>query len=149
VFELNVFGQTILIKEKNKWAVIGQDADAIKAAPDDPTKLLGGLDTSYDVGIRLYVQNIPEVYRAMAIDQLRQGVESGLGRLPDEGDSDFEARKKITEKQLEALTTAINDVDQLTLGLRNREQTGDRRIDARQPRVRLRLAAGSGVRQYG
>ncbi len=117
MFELNVFGQTILIKEKNKWAVIGQDADAIKAAPDDPTKLLGGLDTSYDIGIRLYVQNIPEVYRAMAIDQLRQGVESGLGRLPDEGDSDFEARKKIAEKQLEALTTAINDVDQLTLGV--------------------------------
>jgi hypothetical protein len=116
VFELNVFGQTIFVKEKNKWAVIGQTTEAVNGAAGDPAKLLGGLETSYDVALRLYIQNIPEVYRSMAIDQLRMGVETGLGRLPNEGDTEYEARKKITEKQLETLTTAISDIDQLTLG---------------------------------
>jgi hypothetical protein len=117
VFELNVFGQQILVLEKNKWAVVGQAKEAIAAAPDDPTKLLDGLETKYDVGLRLYVQNIPEVYRSLAIDQLRMGVESGLGRTPNEDDAQYEARRKITESQLDALTSAINDIDQVTLGV--------------------------------
>ncbi|MGD9723301.1 MAG: hypothetical protein AB7O59_18290 [Pirellulales bacterium] len=116
LYGLNVFGQPIMAKQKDKWAIIGQTAEAVNGAPSDPTKLLAGLETSYDVAIRLYVQNIPEVYRSMAIDQLRAGVESGLGRMPDESDADYETRKKITEKQLDALTSAINDVDQITLG---------------------------------
>ena len=117
LYELNVFGQEVLVKEKNKWAVIGQSAEAIASAPDDPAELLDGLDTKYDVGLRLYVQNIPEVYRSLAIDQLRVGVESGLGRLPNEGEAEYEARRAITENQLDALTTTIDDIDQVTLGV--------------------------------
>jgi len=116
LYELNVFGQGILVKEKAGWAIVGQSADAVNAAPADPAKLLGGLDKDYDVAIRLHVQNIPEVYRSMAIDQLRAGVESGLGRGAEESEEAYQARKKITETQLEALTRAINDIDQLTLG---------------------------------
>ncbi len=116
VYALNVFGQEIVVKEVNKWAIVAQTLEAVTAAPAEPATLLAGMDTSYDVAIRLYVQNIPEVYRSLAIDQLRMGVESGLGRMPDEDDKQYEARRAITEKQLDALTTAINDVDQLTLG---------------------------------
>jgi hypothetical protein len=116
VFELNVFNQRILVKEKNKWAIVAMDEEVIKGAADDPAKLLAGLDASYDVGLRLYVQNIPEVYRSMAIDGLRQGVESGLTREPDESDEDYAARKKLTGSSVEILTNAINDIDQVTLG---------------------------------
>ncbi|MEX2112941.1 MAG: hypothetical protein WD845_07130 [Pirellulales bacterium] len=116
LYQLNVFGQEIVVKEANKWAIVGQAVDAVNAAPAEPTKLLDGMDTNYDVAIRLYVQNIPEVYRSLAIDQLRMGVESGLGRTPDEDDAQYEARRAITEKQLDALTTAISDIDQVTLG---------------------------------
>ena len=132
IFELNVFGQQVLVKETNKWAIIGQAAEAINAAPSNPTKLLAGLETKYDVALRLYVQNIPEVYRSLAIDQLRMGVESGLGRGPDEGEAEYEARREITEKQLEVLTTAINDIDQITLGAvaRSRRQERPRRPGA-------------------
>ena len=116
LYELNVFGQPILVKQKGSWAVIGQDADAVGEAPDNPSELLNGLEKNYDIDVRLYVQNIPEVYRSMAIDQLRMGVDSGLGRLPNEDDAQYEARRAITESQLDMLTEAINDIDEITLG---------------------------------
>ena len=84
--------------------------------PKDPTKLFGGLDKSYDVAVRLYVQNVPELYRSLLIDQLRMGVEAGLDSRRSESDEAYAARKKMVETQIEALTKAINDVDQLTLG---------------------------------
>lgn len=137
-FELTVFNQKIFVKEKNRWAFIGQSLEALAKVPADPTKLLGGLDTTYDVAVRLYVQNIPEMYRSLAIDQLRMGVESGLGRLPDESEETYQARKKITEKQLDAITTAINDLEQLTLG-------AALDINAKTARIDLTVAAVSGT----
>ncbi|HEV3137371.1 MAG TPA: hypothetical protein VGZ26_05695, partial [Pirellulales bacterium] len=117
VFEINVFGQKLFVKEtKTKWAFVSMSPEAIADVPKDPAKLLGGLDKDYDVALRLNVQNIPELYRSLAVDQLRLGVESGLDRTPNESDADFAARKKMVDGQIKALTTAINEIDQLTLG---------------------------------
>jgi hypothetical protein len=117
VFELNVFGQKIFAKEtKTKWAFISMSPESLADVPKDPTKLLGGLDKDYDIALRLNVQNIPELYRSLAVDQLRMGVESGLDRMPNESDADYAARKKMVDSQIKALTDAINEIDQLTLG---------------------------------
>lgn len=117
VFELNVFNQKLVVKEKNGWAFVGQTVEALDAAPKDPTQLFGGLEKSYDVAARLYVQNVPELYRTLLIDQLRVGVEAGLNREEGESDEAFAARQKMVETQIEALSKTINDVDQLTLGI--------------------------------
>ncbi len=37
-------------------------------------------------------------------------------RLPDETDADYESRKQITQNQVKQMTTAIKEMDQLTLG---------------------------------
>src|SRR5690606_19590889 len=66
---------------------------------------------------RLHIQNVPEVFRTMLIDQLRVGVEAGLQRQEGESDESFESRRKLVESQIDGLTTAINDLDTLTLGL--------------------------------
>jgi hypothetical protein len=117
VFELNVFNQKVFVKEKNGWAFVGQTTEALESVPKDPTQLFGGLEKSYDVAARLYVQNVPELYRTLLIDQMRMGVEASLSRQTDESDEAFESRKKMVATQIEALSKAINDVDQLTLGV--------------------------------
>ena len=117
VFELNVFNQKLVVKEKNGWAFVAQTVEALDAAPKDPTQLFGGLEKSYDVAARLYVQNVPELYRNLLVDQLRVGVEAGLNRGEGESDEAFAARQKMVETQIEALSKTINDVDQLTLGV--------------------------------
>ena len=85
--------------------------------PDDPVSLLGGLDKQYDVAIRLSVQNIPEVFRQLAIDQIKMGVEGSLEQSPGESDEQYEQRSKTTQQQLDTLVTTLNELDEVTVGL--------------------------------
>jgi hypothetical protein len=117
VFELDVFNQKIYVKEKATWAYLSTAPEPLANLPKDGAEIFGDLAKKYDIAGRLHVQNVPEVFRTMLIDQLRVGVESGLGRQPDESDEAYETRKKMVEGQIESLTTAINDLDQLTLGI--------------------------------
>ncbi len=70
VFELTVFNQKIFAKETGGWGFFGQSPDALAGLPKDPTKLLSGLDKSYDIAVKLHVQNIPDLYRSLLVDQL-------------------------------------------------------------------------------
>ena len=106
----------LFLKEVEGWAFISQNPEGLAKAPKDPTKLLGGLDKQYDVAIRLGVQNIPEAFRQLAIDQIKLGVEGGLDQLPNETDEQYETRSKLTEKQMDALATMINELNDVTLG---------------------------------
>ncbi len=116
MFELSVFNFKIYAKEQNGWAFIGQSAEALSQLPKDPTKLLEGLDKSYDIALRLHVQNVPEVYRSLVMDQLQMRVDAGTTKRPDETDEAFAARKAVHEKMLDTLTKVVGDLDQLTLG---------------------------------
>ncbi|MES1213469.1 MAG: hypothetical protein ABUL64_02690 [Singulisphaera sp.] len=107
----------LYVKEHKGYAYLSQDAASLSSLPDDPTKMLGGLDKQYDVAVRLNVQNIPEVFRQLAIDQIKMGVEGSLEQGPDESDEDFEQRSKMTQQQMDTLVTTLNELDELTLGL--------------------------------
>ena len=71
VFELQsttpAVPQSVFVKQSGDWAFIGQNADAVAQVPADPVAQLDGLHQQYDVAVRLYVQNIPELFRQMAI----------------------------------------------------------------------------------
>ncbi|HVU87398.1 MAG TPA: hypothetical protein VHD36_08750 [Pirellulales bacterium] len=107
----------LYLKEHKGYGYLSQDAASLSSLPDDPTKLLGGLDKQYDVAVRLNVQNIPEVFRQLAIDQFKMGVEGSLEQGPDESDEQFEQRSKMTQQQMDTLVTTLNELDELTLGL--------------------------------
>jgi len=117
IFELDVFNQKIYVKESNTWAYLSTSPEPLATLPKNGGDLFDGLEKSYDVAGRLFVQNVPEVFRTMLIDQLRVGVEAGLGRQPEESEEAYESRRKLVEGQIDSLTTAINELDQLTLGL--------------------------------
>jgi hypothetical protein len=129
VLELNVFDQKIVVKEKNGWAFMGMAPEALVDLPKDPGKLFGGLDKSYDLAARLYMQNLPEVYRSLLVDQLRGGVEAGLARQGDETDEAFAARKKLVTDQIDSLSKSVNEVDQLTVGLALDAKAKSGRVD--------------------
>lgn len=129
VFELDVFNQKIYVKELNKWAFLSTSPEALANLPKDASTLFGGLDKSYDIAGRLHVQNVPEVFRTMIIDQLRVGVEAGLARQPEESDEAFATRKKLVESQIDSLTKAINELEQLTLGLAIDQTTNSAHLD--------------------
>ncbi len=122
IFELDVFNQKIYVKESNTWAYLSTSPEPLATLPKNGGDLFDGLEKTYDIAGRLHVQNVPEVFRTMLIDQLRVGVEAGLARQPGESDEAYDTRKKMVETQIDSLTDAINDLDTLTLGLiANRE----------------------------
>lgn len=106
----------IYLKEKDGYAYLSQDSAGLQNLPKDPTKLLGGLDKKYDVAVRLNIQNIPEVFRQLAIDQIKLGVEGSLEQAPGETDAAYEARSKVTQQQMDAMVTMINELDEVVLG---------------------------------
>jgi len=117
VFELDVFNQKIYVKESNTWAYLSTSPEPLDNLPKNGGDLFDGLEKSYDIAGRLHVQNVPEVFRTMIVDQLRVGVEAGLAKQESESDEAYESRKKMVEAQIDSLTDAINDLESLTLGV--------------------------------
>jgi hypothetical protein len=66
--------------------------------------------------VQVNVQNLPDSLRELAIDQLRTGMEAGLQQEDGESDEQYATRKAMAEQQLEAMSTAANELDQVTLG---------------------------------
>ncbi len=117
IFELDVFNQKIFVKEKKTWAYLSTSPEPLASLPENGGDLFDGLEKNYDIAGRLHVQNVPEVFRTMLIDQLRMGVDAGLARQSGESDEAFDTRKKMVDAQIDSLTAAIDDLEQLTLGV--------------------------------
>lgn len=111
-------GIPMYVKEKDGWAFIAQSPDNLTELPGDPLKLLGGLNTEYDVAVRAYLQNIPQIFRQMAMDAIKQGVQAGMQRQAggDEDNAQKQLSNQLVEKQMNELVTALNEMDQITLG---------------------------------
>jgi len=116
VLEIDAKNQTLYLKEQGGWAFIAQTPESLASLPKDPLKLLGGLEKQYDVAVRVNVKNIPEMYRDLAIDQLKAAMQGSFDKKEGEADDEFEARKQVLEQQLENNLMLINETDQLTLG---------------------------------
>lgn len=90
---------------------------ALKTLPADPTALLGTLPKEYDIGVRAFVQNVPEDMRGEWVRLIRQGMEQGLRQSPGEDDNAFAMRKKLVESQMAQLETVFKELDTFTLGV--------------------------------
>ena len=116
VVSLQVAGQEVFAKEKSGWAFIGQTAESLSSLPADPVKLLAGLNPQYDIAIKLNLQNIPQMYRTMIVDQIKAGVEQNTAQQPGEDDDAYASRKKAMDAQVEQTVTLINETKDVTVG---------------------------------
>lgn len=114
--EIQVGENPLYVKQQGNWAFLARDTMMLTNLPDDPGALLQGLEKEYDLAVRAYVNNIPDVFRQMAIDQMKIGVEQGLQPDEDETDEEFQARVDVTRKQVDQMITMINDLNTITVG---------------------------------
>ena len=124
-------GQTLYAKAKGGWAFLSQDEDSLGSLPD-PAALMGGMEKRYDIGIRMNFQNVPEIYRDLAVTGLKAGIRSSLKKNDGETDEQFAERKKFIQAQMRQVTRAINDLDELTIGMK---------VDGSQQKVAMEFAA--------
>ena len=117
ITEIELPDQTIYLKEGNNWTFAAQSAEALDSAPADPSDQLKEIAADYDLGVRVMVQNVPEMYREMALEQLQAGMEEGLEREDNESDEEYEQRRNLAIVQVEQIADLIKGIDVLSLGL--------------------------------
>ncbi|HTU25413.1 MAG TPA: hypothetical protein VMF30_08455 [Pirellulales bacterium] len=115
VIELADKNPRLYLKEKNGWVFIGQSPENLANLPADPLKWLDGLNTQYEFGLKFYIHNIPDAFRSLAIDYLKNVLVS-MPADEDEDEATAEKRKDLTAKQVKSLSDSINALDQITLG---------------------------------
>jgi hypothetical protein len=115
VVAIKRLSKTLYMKEQNGWLFIGPSAGSLAKLPADPSAWLAGLDKQYDIGIKLYVQAIPEKYRGQALGAFRDLIEDVPSR-DGEGKAIKEKRLAWLNEQAKELTDSIKSVDQFSLG---------------------------------
>ena len=106
----------VYIKEQTGWAFVAQTADAFANVPANPAAALGNLPNEYDFAARVNVNNIPEMYRAIAVAQLQAGIQQGLARQPGEDAAQHELRKSLLENNARQISRMVNEVQDVTVG---------------------------------
>ncbi|QEG40710.1 hypothetical protein [Roseimaritima ulvae] len=110
----------LYIKQSGKWAFAAQNRELLKDLPADPLKLLGGLDKTYDVAVRVNVQQVPVDQRNMLIGALKQGFQQGMARQAAGSGADAEAAaeaQRVAEASLQQLEDEIENTETLMFGL--------------------------------
>lgn len=116
VYELELPEQTIYFQNAGAWTFVAQTPGALANAPADPSAMLTKLVDTYDLGVTLMAQNVPDMYRQIAIEQLRQGMQEGLEQEENETDDEFEFRKNLAESQIDQISDLIQGLDIATIG---------------------------------
>ncbi len=117
ITELELPDQTIYLKETDKWTYVAQSPEALASTPNDPSEVLQKLVKDYDLGVQVMVQNVPEMYRELALEQLRVGMEQGLIRGEEETDEEYELRRRLATIQVDQIADLIEGIDEVTVGL--------------------------------
>ena len=114
---LNVNGQTMFVKAQGDWALVAPMPQMMETLPANPGEFFAPLAKQYDLGVQVFVQNVPEPFRQMAVQQFTQSMEAGLKQLPGESDEEYALRKSVAQAQMQQITQMIEEMDELTLGL--------------------------------
>ncbi|WP_168205441.1 hypothetical protein [Bythopirellula goksoeyrii] len=117
ITQISANGQTLFGKQGKDWAYLSMMPQMLENLPENPDRIFASLTDEYDIGLRANVQNVPEAYRQMLIQQIKAGMEAGMKPMPNESDEKFQARKQMTTVQVEQLERAINEINELTVGL--------------------------------
>jgi hypothetical protein len=102
-------GMEVYVRDSNGYAVVTRSKDV--ALPSDPVAAFGGLNTTYDIGIRVFLQNVPAEMKQMAIGQIRGVMEYAAKQQAEDG-----LAEKNMQDQVKAIEKLFNEADQITLG---------------------------------
>ena len=117
VFQIDTKRKPVYVQQKGDWAFVCDKPEGLAHTPEDPSRLLGGLNTRYDLAMRINAANVPEKHRKKAIARMREEGEKNLHAMPGETEEEFAVRKRLSEKIFRSIVEAINDLDKITIGV--------------------------------
>jgi hypothetical protein len=117
VYSIDYRNNRLYVQEKKGWAFISNSTDVLAHTPADPLPLLGGLDKSYDLAVRIAFKNIPAIYRMMMKAGMQGGLQQGMDRRPGESDDEYNVRSKVARQTMEQINQTLDDLDTFVLGV--------------------------------
>ena len=111
-------GASLFAKKSGAWALLSMAPAMLEGLPADPGAEFAALVNEYDIAAKVMVKNLPEAQRQQAIEAMSQGAQQGLKKEPNESDAAYAERKKMVDAQLEQMKEFINDLDEVTVGVK-------------------------------
>jgi hypothetical protein len=96
-------GKKLYAAESAGWVFVSDKAETLRTLPDDPAKLLAGLNKRYDIALRFELHNVPAERGKKMLEQLDQQ----MGAV---------ARRITSDETVEMLGKILFELDEVTLG---------------------------------
>ncbi|MFZ5831127.1 MAG: hypothetical protein ACOY3P_13640 [Planctomycetota bacterium] len=129
VYEITAPQQMLYAKASGGYAVVAQAKEALDSPPGDPEKLLGDLPKNYDLAVQLTVSNLPEPTRQMIMAQIQMGMQMAMQPMPGEDEQQFAMRTASAQQAIDQISTLLEELEQITLGLKIDAQTSTASFD--------------------
>lgn len=107
--------QPMFMKQQGKYVFIAQAPAGLNNLPQDPAKLLEGLDKRYNIGARVHIQRIPMQMRQQFLGMMKQNMEQSNQFIEDEAQAAFQ--KAMSESSLKNIELMTTQGDILEFGL--------------------------------
>ena len=117
------------VKHQNGWVFISGTMESLSDLPQDPVSLLGQLNHEYDVAFRAHVNNVPLIYRQMALGWVQFGFQEEMSQLDGLDDSQSELRRQWMNNSMQQMNALVNETDSLTIGWNVDQSARQVRID--------------------
>jgi hypothetical protein len=105
--------QPVFVKQKGNWAFLTNKKSLLANLPDDPTKMLGGLDQKYTMAVRINLSKLPGDWRKMAIEQMRNSFEERMSSVKEEEQKQVKA---LGESLMSSVVQLVEGLEQFTFG---------------------------------
>lgn len=108
---------SVFIKNAGGWLFLSRNQASLARVPADPQAALTNMLAKYDVTAHAAVQNVPLMYRQMALLTLQAAMQQQGQRQQGESDADFSKRQKALQTQMQQTVQQVQELDTLTLGV--------------------------------
>ena len=117
VYQIKAAERTWYVKQQGTWAVFANSRHGLDTVPADPVKLLGGLESRYDLAVRVTLKNLPAEHRDLARRWVKEGHRLALPRQRAETNLQHALRTALTNQGLRRAAELIDEGDTLLVGL--------------------------------
>ncbi|MCA9006433.1 MAG: hypothetical protein KDA70_14275 [Planctomycetaceae bacterium] len=104
------------IKMAHGYAFLHIKSEALEKEFYNPDEFTSALAKEYDIAGSLFLSNVPQPMRMMAVDLVSARVDEQLPQKPGEDDLKYKGRKETTLLMLKQFERVAQDGEQLTIG---------------------------------
>jgi len=119
IWSLETPDKTLYVQETHKgWAFVVDNKDLFRYMPENPVKMLQGLNHRYDMAVRFHAGNVPEEIRKTMCAEMEKKLAKMAERHQKRHKGCRPMDKEMAEHVRNELRKAGADLDQVTLGMK-------------------------------